>query len=50
MGTPFGPIRFASLPTAISAASACDTCVRAITRVMSITVTTGAPAGAVSPG
>src|SRR5262249_34537979 len=48
-GAPPGAIRFASLPTFSSAASACDTCVRAITCDRSITVTTGCPPGGVSP-
>jgi hypothetical protein len=49
MGAPPGPIRVASLPTFNSAASACATCVRAITFVVSITVTIGWPFGGVSP-
>ena len=45
-----GPIRFASLPTLSSAASADVMWVRAMTCVTSITVTTGAPLGVISPG
>ena len=50
IGTPPGPMRFAALPTASSAASDGGTWARAITRDTSMIVTTGAPLCAVSPG
>ncbi len=50
IGTPPGPMRLASLPTASSAASDGGRWARAITRDTSMTVTTGAPLCAVSPG
>ena len=49
-GTLSGPITFAASPAAIRDASSCETCVFAITCVVSITVTTGAPDCGISPG
>src|SRR5207248_9432805 len=49
-GTPSRPMMLASLPTASSRASFCETCARAVTREVSMTVTTAAPDGPVSPG
>jgi hypothetical protein len=50
IGAPPGPMMFAASPSFSSDASAGGMCTRAITCETSITVTIGAPLGAISPG